>query len=179
MVFKFCETSSFSNGAGKSKGILPDPVPVNDKPTLTAFSKASFDLSNDFKAFEIMFEGISESLAAVRSSTLAIFFTMASWVARTFLFWFSILLSSRMRVLWWATTEGVFRMWVKSKPNCSSWHLSGRTEEKRWRTFAFYAFRGIFWQTSWAVRRPIARFFKCLWQNNKFKLVYIHVNWHY
>ena len=74
----FCEASSLSNVAGNSKGILPDPVPVNDKPTLTAFSKAMFDLSNDFKAFEIMLEWISESprLAAVRSSTLAIFFTM-------------------------------------------------------------------------------------------------------
>ena len=44
MVYVFCEASLLSNVAGNSKGFLPGPVPVNDKPTLTAFSKASFDL---------------------------------------------------------------------------------------------------------------------------------------
>jgi hypothetical protein len=37
--------------AGKSRGALPEPVPINDMPTSTAFWKVLVDFSNVFEAF--------------------------------------------------------------------------------------------------------------------------------
>ena len=127
-----CSPSLKCWGAGSKMGTFPEPVPMRSRPASTIFLNASFDFSKDFFALERAAEGCWTSPKASRASKLSSFCKRLLCAVRNFLFWLSILLSSRTSWLCWIVT-------IKYVSKVAQ--LNKSTDN----TFSLYSFCCIFW----------------------------------